>query len=189
MTSPTLLGWICASWLGGPRNERLQLGPIDDPIRRRAPPTPADTPSATGPHAHVDTRQLPASRPVEEIHVNCPHAMYARRVDKPAIKNVTGQGYVVVPPYRSPHHSCIGSQADFGLSQRHVRLSYDRKGVARSEEHPGYRRVVAAGVAAHDDVADPPDSRIPGVADRAAKNLGERDHPVGDSRTKSKVPA
>jgi hypothetical protein len=115
--------------------------------------------------------------------------MHARRVDKPTIKNVAGQGYVVVPPYRSPRHSCIGSQADFGLSQRHVRLSYDRKGVARSEEHPGYRRVSAAGVPAHDDVTDPSDSRIPGVADRAAKNLDERDHPIGDGRPKSEVPA
>jgi hypothetical protein len=114
--------------------------------------------------------------------------MYARRVDEPAIKNVTGQGYVVVPPYRSPHHSCIGSQADFGLSQRHVHLSYDCIRAARSEENPDYRRVFAVGVPAHDDVADPPDSRLRGVADRAAKNLRERDHPVGNGRTKSEVP-
>ena len=49
-----------------------------------------------------------------------------------------------------------------------------------SEENPGYRRVFAVGVPAHDDVADPPDSRSRGVADRAAKNLRERDHPVGN---------
>jgi hypothetical protein len=30
---------------------------------------------------------------------------------------------------------------------------------------------------------------MPGVADRTAKNLGERDHPVGDGRTKCEVPA
>ena len=63
---------------------------------------PADKPSAIGQHAHVDTRQLPALRPVEEIRIGCPHDVYAGRVDKLAIKNVTGQGYVVVPPYRPP---------------------------------------------------------------------------------------
>ena len=107
-------------------------------------------------------------RPVEQIHVGC-RDQYTGRVDKPAIKDVTGQGYLVVTPYRPPHHSCIGSQAYYGLSQRRVRLSYDRKGAAHSDENPGYRRVFVAGVPAHDDVADSADSRTRGVADRAAK--------------------
>ena len=44
---------------------------------------------------------IPASsralRPVEEIRVGCPHDLHPGRVDKLAIKNVTGKGYVVVP--------------------------------------------------------------------------------------------
>ena len=44
---------------------------------------------------------MPASsqplRPVEEVGVGCPHVLYAGRVDKPTIKNVACQGYVVVP--------------------------------------------------------------------------------------------
>jgi hypothetical protein len=67
--------------------------------------------------------------------------VYTRRVDKPAIKNVTGQGYVIGTPHRPPHHLGIGSQADFGLSQRHVRLLYHRKGAAHSDENAGWRRL------------------------------------------------
>ena len=89
----------------------------------------------------IDQRKLPA----QEIYVRCTGELYTRRVDEPATKNATGQGYVVVPPYRAPHHSCIRSQPDFGLSQRHVRLLYYRVGAAHSDENACYRRVFTAG--------------------------------------------
>src|SRR6476659_5514041 len=54
-------------------------------------------------HARREARQRPVTRP---------HG----RVDKLAIKNVAGKGYVVVPPAPPPLRSRIGSQADFGLT-------------------------------------------------------------------------
>jgi hypothetical protein len=126
-------------------------------------------------------------RPVEEIRVGCPHDLHPGRVDKLAIKNVTGKGYVVVPPDRPPLHSRIGSQADFGLTQCNVRLLHDRNGAAHLDENPCDRGVLVAGVPAHDDVADSPDSRTPGIADGAAKNVGERYHPVSEGPVKSEL--
>ncbi len=169
------------------RHEGLQLSPVDDPIRRRAGPAPGNESSSKGQQAHVDTRQLPTLRTIEEISVGCPHDLHPGRVDKLAVKNVTGKGYVVVPPDRPPLHSRIGSQADFGLSQCHVRLLHDRKCVAHLDENPCDRRVLVAGVPAHDDVAHSPDSRTRGIADGAANNVGDRYHPVSEGPVKSEV--
>jgi hypothetical protein len=128
-------------------------------------------------------------RPVEEIYVGRPHHLHTGSVDEPTIKKITSQGYVVVPPCRTPHHLGIGSHANLGLSQRQLRLLDDRNSAARSDENTGNQRVSAAGVPAHNDVADSSDSRTGRVADWATKNMGERDHPIGDGRAKSEVPA
>jgi hypothetical protein len=126
-------------------------------------------------------------RPIEQIRVGCPHDLHPGRVDKLAIKNVTGKGYVVVPPDRPPLHSRVGSQSDFGLTQCHVRLLHGRKDTAHLDENPCDRGVLVAGVPAHDDVADSADSRTRGIADGAAKNVGNRYHPVSEGPVNSEV--
>jgi hypothetical protein len=126
-------------------------------------------------------------RPVEEIRVGCPHDLHARRVDKLTIKNVTGQGYVVVPQDRPPLHSRIGAHADFGLTQCRVRRLHDRKAAAHLDGNPCDWRVLVAGVPAHHDVADSADSRTRGIAHGAAKNVGERYHPVSEGPVKSET--
>lgn len=171
------------------RGRRLQLGPVDDSIGRPAGPAPPHKSPATRPDAHVDTRQLPALRPIEKIHIGCRQDANTGCINQPAMKNITGQGHVVVPQFRSPHHSCVGPHADFGLSQCRVRLLDEGKGAADSDENSDYRRVPAGYVAAHDDVADSPDLRTGGVPDGTTKNTGERDHPAGDGGTKGEVPA
>ena len=143
---------------------------------------------AVGLQTHVDTRQLPALRPVEEIRVGCPHDLHAGRVNKLAIKNITGKGYVVVPPDRLPLHSPIGSQADFGLTECRVRRMHDRDSAAHLDGNPSDRWVLVAGVPAHDDVADSPDSRARDSAHGAAKEAGKRYHPVGEGPAKSEMP-
>jgi hypothetical protein len=153
----------------------------------RAGPAPGNESSSKRQQAHVDTRQLPTLRTIEEISVGCPHDLHPGRVDKLAIKNVTGKGHVVVPPDRPPLHSRVGSQADLGLTQCHVRLLHDRMGAAHLDENPGDRRVLVAGVPSHDDVADSPDSRARGIADGAANNVGDRYHPVSKCPVESEL--
>ena len=167
---------------------RLQLGPVDDSFRRPAGPAPPDESSARRPDAHVDTRQLPALGPIEEIHIGCQQELYTGCIDKPAMKNIAGQGDVVVPPFRPPHHLRVGSQTDFGLSQCRVRMLDEGNGAAHSDEDSGHRRVSAVYVPAHDDVADSADLRTRGVPDGTTKNTGERDHPTGNGRTEGEVP-
>ena len=58
---------------------------------------------------------------------------------------------------------------------------------AHRDKYPGDRRVLISGVPAHDDVADSADSRTRGIADGAAKNVGERDHPVSEGTAKSEA--
>jgi hypothetical protein len=48
--------------------------------------------SARRQQAHVDTHQFPTLRPIEQIRVGRPHDLHPGRVDKLAIKNVTGKG-------------------------------------------------------------------------------------------------
>jgi hypothetical protein len=52
-------------------------------------------------------------------------------------------------------------------------MLYEGKGTAQADEDSGHRRVFAAYVAAHDDVADSPDLRTRGVPDGTTKNTGE----------------
>jgi hypothetical protein len=73
------------------------------------------------------------------------------------------------------------------LTQCHVRLLHDCKGAAHLDENPGDRGVLVAGVSAHDAVADSPYSRTRCIADGAAKNVGERYHPVREGPVKSEV--
>ena len=153
----------------------------------RAGAAPGKEPSAKGHHAHIDARQLPALRPVEEIGVGRPHDLYTGRVDEPTIKDVAGQGYVVVPPDRPPRHSRIGSQPDFGLTQCHIILLYGRNGASRHDKNTGYRRVLIVGVPAHDDVVDSPDRHTRRIADGPAKNMGERDYPVSEGPAESEL--
>lgn len=54
-------------------------------------------------------------------------------------------------------------------------------------KNPCDRGVLVAGVSAHDDVADSADSRTRGIADRAAKNVGNRYHPVSEGPVNSEV--
>jgi hypothetical protein len=126
-------------------------------------------------------------RPIEQIRVGCPHDLHPGRVDKLAIKNVTGKGNVVVPPDRPPIHSRAGAQSDFGLTQCHVRLLHGRKDAAHLYENPCDRGVLVAGVPAHDDVADSRDSRTRGIADGAAKNVSKRYDPISEGSVDSEV--
>jgi hypothetical protein len=81
----------------------------------------------------------------------------------------------------------MASQADFGLTQCHVRLSHARKRAANLHENPSDRRVLVAGTPTHDDVADSPDSRTRVVADGAAKNVGKRYHPISEGPVEREV--
>jgi hypothetical protein len=112
-------------------------------------------------------------RTLEEIHIGCQQDLYTGCIDQLAMKNITGRGHVVVPQFRPPCRSCVGPHADFGLSQRRVRLLDDGKGAADSDENSGHQRVPGTYVAAHDDVADSPDLRTGGVSDGTTKNTGE----------------
>jgi hypothetical protein len=126
-------------------------------------------------------------RPIEQIRVGCSHDLHSGRVDKLAIKNVAGEGNVVVSPDRPPLHSRAGSQSYFGLTQCHVCWFHDRKDAAHLDENPCDRGVLVAGVPAHDDVADSRDSRTRVIADRAAKNVGKRYDPISEGPVDSEV--
>jgi hypothetical protein len=47
--------------------------------------------------------------------------------------------------------------------------------------------MLVAGIPAHDDVADSPDSRTHGITDRAAENVGDRYHPVSEGSVEGEV--
>jgi hypothetical protein len=126
-------------------------------------------------------------RPIEEISVGRPDDLDPRRVDKLAIKNVTGKGDVVVAPDGPPLHPRIGSQADLGLSQCHVCPLHERKGATHRDENPCDRGMLVGGIPPHDDVAHSPDSRTRAVADRAANNVGDRYHPVSEGPVESEL--
>jgi hypothetical protein len=59
------------------------------------------------------------------------------------------------------------------LSQCHIRLLHDRNGAPHLDENHCDWGVLVGGVPAHDDVADSPDSRTGGIADGAAKDVGD----------------
>ena len=173
--------------VGEPGHEGAQCSPVDDSIRRWAGPAPGSESSAEGQQAHVDTRQLPALRPIEEIQRRLPAPPAPRTCRQAGDQERHGKGLRRRPPRPAATTFARRIAGGFGSTQCHVRLLHDRKGAAHLDENPCDRRVLVAGVPSHDDVADSPDSHARGIADGAAENVGDRYHPVSKCPVESEA--